>query len=79
MRRLHQFGAHVALHHLQRGRTEFLVDVGDEPVAVGDEAVLFGDPTLGVPSARDWADAADTIDYEIVTRIGPRVPRRSVS
>ncbi len=58
---------------------QFLVDVGDDPVAVGDEAVLFGDPTLGVPSARDWADAADTIDYEIVTRIGPRVPRRSVS
>ncbi|MCE4027804.1 alanine racemase [Microbacterium sp. Au-Mic1] len=58
---------------------QFLVDVGDEEVAVGDEVVLFGDPTLGVPSARDWADAADTIDYEIVTRIGPRVPRRSVS
>ncbi|MBM3717240.1 MAG: alanine racemase, partial [Actinobacteria bacterium] len=37
--------------------------------------VLFGDPTLGVPSARDWADAAGTIDYEIVTRIGPRVMR----
>ncbi|MBS1699447.1 MAG: alanine racemase [Actinobacteria bacterium] len=58
---------------------QFVVDVGDDPVAVGDEAVLFGDPTLGVPAARDWADAADTIDYEIVTRIGPRVPRRSVS
>lgn len=57
---------------------QFVVDVGDHPVAVGDEAVLFGDPTLGVPSARDWADAADTIDYEIVTRVGPRVPRREV-
>jgi alanine racemase len=58
---------------------QFVVDVGDQPVAVGDEAVLFGDPTLGVPSAKEWADAADTIDYEIVTRIGPRVPRRQVS
>jgi alanine racemase len=57
---------------------QFVVDVGDHPVAVGDEVVLFGDPTLGVPSARDWADAADTIDYEIVTRIGARVPRREV-
>jgi alanine racemase len=57
---------------------QFVIDVGDHPVAVGDEAVLFGDPTLGVPAARDWADAADTIDYEIVTRIGPRVPRREV-
>ncbi|SIT87665.1 alanine racemase [Microbacterium sp. RU33B] len=58
---------------------QFVVDVGDHPVAVGDEAVLFGDPTLGVPGAEDWADAAGTIDYEIVTRIGPRVPRRQVS
>jgi len=58
---------------------QFLVDVGDDEVAVGDEVVLFGDPTLGLPSAADWADAAGTINYEIVTRIGPRVPRRSVS
>ncbi|GAA2986811.1 alanine racemase [Microbacterium terrae] len=57
---------------------QFVVDVGDHPVAVGDEAVLFGDPTLGAPAARDWADAADTIDYEIVTRIGTRVPRTQV-
>ncbi|NNH04282.1 alanine racemase [Microbacterium ulmi] len=58
---------------------QFVVDVGDHPVAVGDEAVLFGDPTLGVPGAHEWADAAGTIGYEIVTRIGPRVPRRQVS
>jgi hypothetical protein len=43
---------------------------------VGDEAVLFGDPTLGAPPVEAWADAAGTINYEIVTRIGPRVPRR---
>jgi alanine racemase len=54
---------------------QFLVDVGDDPVAVGDEVVLFGDPSTGAPSADDWGDAADTIGYEIVTRIGPRVPR----
>ncbi|MFS0852824.1 alanine racemase [Microbacterium sp. 179-I 3D4 NHS] len=57
---------------------QFVVDVGDADVSVGDEVVLFGDPTLGVPSAADWADAAGTINYEIVTRIGPRVPRRTV-
>jgi len=56
---------------------QFVVDVGDMNVAVGDEAVLFGDPTLGAPSATEWADAAGTINYEIVTRIGPRVPRRT--
>jgi alanine racemase len=55
---------------------QMVVDVGDVPVAVGDRAVLFGDPATGVPSADDWALAADTISYEIVTRVGPRVPRR---
>lgn len=58
---------------------QFVVDVGDHPVSVGDEAVLFGDPTLGAPSATEWADAAGTINYEIVTRVGPRVARRQVS
>jgi alanine racemase len=57
---------------------QFLVDVGDDAVEVGDEVVLFGDPEAGAPSADDWADAADTIGYEIVTRIGPRVPRTHV-
>ena len=57
---------------------QFVVDVGDHPVAVGDRAVLFGDPTTGVPSATDWAEAASTINYEIVTRIGGRVARRYV-
>ncbi|WEK13609.1 MAG: alanine racemase [Candidatus Microbacterium phytovorans] len=58
---------------------QFVVDVGDHPVAVGDEALLFGDPTLGEPAVETWADAAGTINYEIVTRIGPRVPRRQVT
>lgn len=57
---------------------QFVVDVGDDDVAVGDEVVLFGDPATGAPSADDWGDAADTIGYEIVTRIGPRVPRTYV-
>lgn len=54
---------------------QFIVDVGDARVAIGDTVTVFGDPTLGVPSAEDWARAADTINYEIVTRIGSRVPR----
>jgi alanine racemase len=54
---------------------QFLVDAGDGAVRVGDRAVLWGDPADGVPSAEDWAAAADTIGYEIVTRVGPRVPR----
>jgi alanine racemase len=55
---------------------QFVVDVGDASVRVGDRAVLFGDPAAGVPSADEWAQAASTINYEIVTRIGPRVARR---
>ncbi len=54
---------------------QFVVDVGDDEVTVGDRAVLFGDPSTGAPSAEDWAAAAGTINYEIVTRIGPRVTR----
>jgi alanine racemase len=42
---------------------------------VGDEAVIFGPGDDGTPTAQDWAEAVDTIGYEIVTRIGPRVPR----
>ncbi|HEY2555955.1 MAG TPA: alanine racemase [Diaminobutyricibacter sp.] len=57
---------------------QFVVDVDDQPVSVGDEVVLFGDPAIGFPSADDWAEAAGTINYEIVTRIGPRVQRTFV-
>jgi alanine racemase len=51
---------------------QFVVDVGDDDVSAGDEVVLFGDPSLGVPSADELAVAADTINYEIVTRMGGR-------
>ena len=57
---------------------QFLVDVGDTPVDVGDRVVVWGDPAHGAPGAEDWARAADTIGYEIVTRVGSRVPRVSV-
>ena len=54
---------------------QFVVDVGDDEVAVGDRAILFGDAARGLPTADDWAAAAGTINYEIVTRLGPRVTR----
>ncbi len=57
---------------------QFIVDVGDTPVAVGDEVVLFGDPAQGYPSVGDWAAAASTIGYEIVTRLGGRLQRTFV-
>jgi alanine racemase len=55
---------------------QLVVDVGDTAVGVGDTAIVFGDPANGLPSATDWADAAGTINYDVVTGIGHRVPRR---
>ncbi|HST47051.1 MAG TPA: alanine racemase [Jatrophihabitans sp.] len=40
----------------------------------GDVALLFGSAP-GQPSAQDWAEAAGTISYEVVSRIGSRVPK----
>lgn len=45
----------------------------DRSRLLGAEAVLFGG--AHGPSVRAWSEAAGTIDYEIVTRIAPRVPR----
>lgn len=54
---------------------QFVVDLGDDEVRAGDRAILFGDASDGVPTAEDWAEAAGTINYEIVTRLGSRVTR----
>ena len=48
---------------------------GDAPVAVGDLAVLFGAGHDADPLADDWARAATTINYEIVTHLGAHIPR----
>jgi alanine racemase len=57
---------------------QVVLDLGDDPSAAGDPVVLFGPGDAGEPTAQDWADATGTIAYEIVSRIGPRVPRRHV-
>jgi alanine racemase len=57
---------------------QFVIDVGDTPAAIGDEIILFGPGDRGEPTARDWAGWSDTNAHEILTRIGPRVPRRHV-
>ncbi|WP_405617979.1 alanine racemase [Streptomyces sp. NBC_00076] len=54
---------------------QFVVDLGGDEPEAGTEAVLFGPGDRGEPTAEDWAQAAGTIGYEIVTRIGTRVPR----
>ncbi|HVD79113.1 MAG TPA: alanine racemase [Propionibacteriaceae bacterium] len=63
-----------------RGRIcmdQFVVELGAGRVAEpGEEVILFGPGDRGEPTAGEWADWCDTIGYEIVTRIGSRVPRR---
>ena len=55
---------------------QFVIDLGPHTTAKpGDTATLFGNPQYGHPTAQDWADTAGTISYEIITRIGERVPR----
>ncbi|MGQ4387593.1 alanine racemase [Streptomyces sp. SAS_270] len=54
---------------------QFVVDLGGDEPEPGAQAVLFGPGDRGEPTAEDWAQAAGTIAYEIVTRIGTRVPR----
>ncbi|MGZ4549726.1 MAG: alanine racemase [Blastococcus sp.] len=57
---------------------QFVLDVGDAQVAPGDPVVLWGPGESGEPTVQQWADAVDTIHYELVTRIGGRFTRRYV-
>jgi len=73
--------AHVLVDGKQRavrGRVcmdQLVVDLdGDDPGA-GADVTIFGPGTHGEPTAQDWAEAAGTISYEIVTRIGGRSGR----
>lgn len=54
---------------------QFVLDVGSDQIQVGDEVVIFGNSSKGEPTAEDLAQAAGTINYEIVTRIGGRAKR----
>ncbi len=55
---------------------QIVVDVGSDAVAVGDEVVLLGSQGTEQISADEWASITGTIPYEIVARVGPRLPRR---
>ena len=48
---------------------------GQAPAAPGDIATLFGSGASGEALADDWAQAAGTINYEIVTHLGAHIPR----
>ncbi|MFN8193387.1 MAG: alanine racemase [Nocardioidaceae bacterium] len=64
-----------------RGRIcmdQFVVDLDGELPEPGVPVLVFGPGDRGEPTAQDWAEACDTISYEIVTRIGGRMVRRYV-
>ena len=48
---------------------------GQAPAAPGNIATLFGSGAGGEALADDWAQAAGTINYEIVTHLGAHIPR----
>ena len=55
---------------------QFVVDLGAASKAKsGDWVVIFGNGSHSEYTADDWGAASHSINYEIVTRIGPRVPR----
>ena len=56
-----------------------MADVGDHHVSAGDEVVLIGSQGAEEITATEIAELAQTINYEIVCSIGPRVPRRYIS
>ena len=55
---------------------QFVVELGKDSAAkAGDWVIIFGPGDEGEYTADDWGSASSSINYEIVTRIGPRVPR----
>ena len=56
---------------------QIMVDCGnDSSVSAGDEVVLLGRQGEHTITADDWAEMTDTIGYEIVCGVSPRIFRR---
>lgn len=54
-----------------------IVDVtGIDGIALGDEVILIGEQGDDCITAYDLADAAETIPYEVLCAVGPRVTRK---
>jgi alanine racemase len=53
------------------------LDVGSSPVEIGDPVLVFGTPAGGGAPLRveEVAEAAGTVPYELLVRVGARVPR----
>ena len=83
-RRLHAVGATVLLggHHRPIvgvvTMDQLMVDCGDDDIKSGADVVLIGSQGGQTITAADWAEALDTIAYEIVCGISARVERLPV-
>lgn len=54
----------------------FMVDVTEMNVSVGDEVILMGKSEDISVDAEEIASLTDTISYEVLCRVGKRIPRR---
>jgi alanine racemase len=54
-----------------------VVDLGAAGAEVGDTVTVLGAGDAGEPTVAEWAAWSDTLEHEIVTGIGARVPRRT--
>ena len=54
---------------------QIMVECGDD-VEVGDEVMLIGVQDAEQITADEWGRLTGTISYEILARLGPRLPRR---
>jgi alanine racemase len=59
---------------------QFMVDALDDEAAVGDEVIMLGTAASGEQiTTADLAAWAGTNEYEIMTNISARVPRRFIT
>jgi alanine racemase len=57
---------------LGRVAMDMCMVLADPSVRIGDVGTVFG----GLVSLDDQAESGGTISYELLTRLGPRMPRR---
>ena len=56
---------------------QFVIELPAElgSIHAGEAVVIFGDAASGAATADDWGTQSNSIGYEIVARIGARIPR----
>jgi alanine racemase len=52
-----------------------IIDCQDTRIKIGDQVTLIGRSGKEIITAEEVAEKMGTISYEVVSRLGPRVPR----